>query len=271
MSDKPKFYSCWDHIDQAKKPEDFSSFLDKVSSLDSYQEYKRKSFELMNLKGGERVIDVGCGTGQDLLTIASIVGSSGNVVGLDISEFMLQETRKKFAQLALQLDTLHGSAINIPSEDNTFDACRCDRVLKYLSNPIEAFSEFSRVTKIGGRVVVFDQDWDTWTVDTEHKEFIRKIRDLRCDEFTNGLIGRQLPGLAEKVGLTQIQTTGHLLERRDLDDLKRILKPIFTIALQRNLITQEEIAEFLIEQEGKMARGEFFTAVTIFGVAGVKA
>ena len=60
-------------------------------SLEFYHRYKAKTFEAMHLVAGASVLEVGCGTGDDAIALAQIVGPSGQVTAIDRSQTMLQE------------------------------------------------------------------------------------------------------------------------------------------------------------------------------------
>ena len=83
----------------------------------------------------------------------------------------------------------------LPFPDATFDVCRAARLLEHLADTGRALSEMVRVTRRGGRVVVFDFDWDTLIIDHPDKETTRTIVLSYSDSIRNGWIGRQLPRL----------------------------------------------------------------------------
>ena len=74
----------------------------------------------------------------------------------------------------------------------SFDGCRAERVLMHVPDPIRALSEMLRVTKPGGRVSVFDFDWDTFVIDSPHSDTTRRVVSSFSDSIRNGWIGRQL-------------------------------------------------------------------------------
>lgn len=88
-----------------------------------------------------------------------------------------------------------GEAHALPFPDNTFDMCRAARLLEHLSDPGPALKEMLRVTRPGGRIVVFDFDWDTLIIDHLDKETTRTIVFSYSDSIRNGWTGRQLPRL----------------------------------------------------------------------------
>jgi len=101
--------------------------------------------EEVNLNAGERVLDVGTGPG---LVAARAVERGASVVGVDISDAMLDEAR----QLLPGIDFHQGSAENLPFEDEQFDVVVGNFVLHHLNEPGKALEEAYRVLRVGGRI-----------------------------------------------------------------------------------------------------------------------
>ncbi len=72
-----------------------SSYLDRHAQLLSAA--KRRSYELMSVQAGQRVLDVGCGPGTDTLPLADVVGDSGQVYGVDFDPEMIEEANERAA------------------------------------------------------------------------------------------------------------------------------------------------------------------------------
>lgn len=155
----------WADVDQTKDSDHFVGYLDKVSAIESVQAYKRRTYNLMKIEEGHCVLDIGCGAGDDVLKLAEMVGSSGRAVGVDNSEAMIYEAQKRSETLNLPAEFRVGDIYDLDEEDNTFDSCRADRIFQHLSNPQHALAEMVRVTRPGGRVVIFDVDWETLVID----------------------------------------------------------------------------------------------------------
>jgi len=60
----------WANIDSNPEPEQYISFLDQMNALAAVRRYKEKTFALLDLSTGKSLLDVGCGTGEDALTLA---------------------------------------------------------------------------------------------------------------------------------------------------------------------------------------------------------
>lgn len=98
-------------------------------------------------KPGERILDVAAGTGASSAPMAK---AGALVTALDISHGMLEEGRRRHPDI----EFVHGSAEELPFDDDTFDAVTISFGLRNVQQPRAALSEFHRVLKPGGRVIV---------------------------------------------------------------------------------------------------------------------
>jgi ubiquinone/menaquinone biosynthesis C-methylase UbiE len=109
---------------------------------------------LAALQGGERVLDVACGTGLVSFRAAASVGPEGAVLGTDLSENMVECARAMAAQPHLRHTTFaRMDAEDLRLPDGTFDVALCALGLMYVPHPVRALQEMSRVLKPGGRAV----------------------------------------------------------------------------------------------------------------------
>ncbi len=102
------------------------------------------------------VLDVGCGTGVLSLLLAEI---GHNVTGIDLSNGMLGKAKEKADTQNLRAEFRIGDAENLSFEDETFDAVINRHLLWTLPDPKQAISEWKRVLKPGGRVLILDGSW----------------------------------------------------------------------------------------------------------------
>jgi ubiquinone/menaquinone biosynthesis C-methylase UbiE len=113
------------------------------------------------LKPGERVLDLACGTGLLTFAAAKAIGSSGRVIGVDISEGMLAEAKARLQKEKTQFpnirffnhDIADLSTLNAAKEES-FDAITCASALVLLRDPKAALKEWLKYLKPGGRLVV---------------------------------------------------------------------------------------------------------------------
>jgi SAM-dependent methyltransferase len=102
------------------------------------------------LRAGDRVLDVACGTGALTVAVADIVGPTGSVIGLDANPEMLAVARRKPSQI----EWLEGVAEALPLPDNNFDAVVSQFGLMFFQDMPQALREMMRVLEEGGRLAV---------------------------------------------------------------------------------------------------------------------
>ena len=259
-------------VDEAKDPTQFVKYLEAVTSTDFAKAYKQLTFSLLDIRPGSHVLDVGCGLGDDVRTLAEMVGSSGRAVGMDYSETMVNEARRRTIGTGLRAEFLVGDAYHLDFSDSSFDATRPDRVYQHLHDPNKALGEMVRVTGSGGRLAIADPDWDMLVVDSSERTVTRRILALHSDEHPNGWIGRQLPRLFQKSGLADVSIKPVTMIVNDY----ALADPIFGLsecaerAAEKGIITKEERKRWLESREDARREDCFFSAVTVFVVCGRK-
>lgn len=109
---------------------------------------------LVDLRSGEKVLDVACGTGVITRAAAEAVGTGGSVTGVDISPDMLNLARKLNDGTFPAIDWHECDAQGLPFEDGLFDAVICQLGLMFIPDKVVALKEMNRVLKPNGRVAV---------------------------------------------------------------------------------------------------------------------
>src|SRR5689334_21416193 len=147
--------SGFQNVDSASNFATFSGCLTLVDSIPFFSECKLESYRLAGAAPGRRILEVGCGLGDDAAALAKLVAPGGRVCAVYGCQTMIVAARDRHGDVAdLSFDV--ADAARLPFESATFDACRIDRVLHHIADPAPAIAEMTRVLRPGGVLVAYD-------------------------------------------------------------------------------------------------------------------
>jgi SAM-dependent methyltransferase len=133
-------------------------------------------WQLGRVDAGATVLDLGCGTGTDLLIAAQMTGAGGRAIGVDMTSSMLDRARAGAEQIGLAHVELHASLIeSLPLEDASVDVVISNGVIDLVPDKEAVFDEIDRVLRPGGRLQIADV--------VIHEELSEDARD-RIDLWT---------------------------------------------------------------------------------------
>jgi ubiquinone/menaquinone biosynthesis C-methylase UbiE len=267
---QPHKLSGFTDVDASADPDYFVRFLDAASADVSFQIYKRRTFTLLELADGQRILDVGCGTGDDARTMAALVAPGGSVIGVDSSQAMIDIASRRTTDPGLPVSFRRGDAARLDFPDATFDACRCDRSFMHLESPAAALAEMARVTRPGGRVLVYEVDFETLTIDMRDSSITRRIVNVWCDGFRNGWLGRHVPALFADAGLVDVVIEPAVLYLPYAVAMQLAGPLTVERACNAGIITPEQGVAWLEEAHALEQSGRFFSTLTGFIVMGRK-
>ncbi len=256
------------NVDSSTHPNLFVRYLEQTQANDEMQLLKRQSYALLEAAEGKHLLDIGCGIGDDVRALAQIVGAAGKAVGIDNSQTMLNEARKRSEGLEYPGEFHLGDIHHLPFADNIFGGCRTERVLMHSNDPAQVLREMMRVVRPGSPIVVIEPDLDSVITHVSNHELARKMTQWRCDSVRNGWIGRQLPGLFRQCGLTNIRIIPTVMT----DFKAPETTPTLLISAQRrNILSAAEAAEIMTDFQQRGEQGQYFEFGVFFTVVGSKA
>lgn len=175
-----------------------------------FQGWTDRVLDAARVGPGDKVLDVGCGTGVLARAAAARVEPSGSVTGLDINPGMLAVA----ARIAPEVKWQQGAAESLPFENNTFDAVVSQFGLMLFEDPRAALEEMRRVLAPGGRlaVMVFDSldnnpAYEAYVAVLEHLGLEQAAAALRFP-FSLGDVDK-LSALFETVGIGSASVATH--------------------------------------------------------------
>ena len=158
---------------------------------------RRKPVRRLNLKPGDRVLEVSVGTGTNLPLIAKRIGDSGTLVGLDISLGMLGHCERKMRG-RVPVELVEGEAGHLPFAGGAFDAVLHHGGIAEFGDRGAAIAEMYRVVRPGGRVVVCD----VGVPDDGRLSLVNRLLLLTQPEYKQPPPTDLVPGEAQDVRLS---------------------------------------------------------------------
>lgn len=147
----------------SKKIVDYTIFSDDYSKLDGYSKDADLGLgcglptEFADLKKGDIVVDLGAGAGNDVFVARSIVGDSGKVIGIDMTEEMINLANENKEKLGFSnVDFRLGEIEDLPVDKDSTDVVISNCVLNLVPDKSKAFYEIHRILKQGGHFCVSD-------------------------------------------------------------------------------------------------------------------
>ena len=144
--------------------------------------------ETADVRPGQHVLDVACGTGTLLALLAACTGPDGRAVGIDMSEQMLETGRQKVKMS--QVEFIQGNAEALPFEDESFDRATASLAIHEMNRQgrANALAEMRRVLKPGGLAVLADMRRPDTIPTKLGMRFVRLFEtDTLTDMWSHGL------------------------------------------------------------------------------------
>jgi len=263
---RPPDFAGFSEIDRTGSAGAYAGYLDDVGSLGAVAEWKRRSFEVLEARPGARLVDVGCGTGADVLALAALVEPGGRVVGIDASSEMIREARRRAGGPRAAVDFRAGDVRRLPLPDASFDGCRAERTLQHLDDPAAAVAEMARIVRPGGRLVVAEPDWGTLVVDSPDPDTARVVTAAAARRVRAGDAGRRLRRLLAEAGLTGVDVVARTLVVTDAAqaDLLFDLAAAADRAVADGELRPDDVRGWRADLARAGAEGRFLAAMTAF-------
>lgn len=124
-------------------------------ALSFWNRFGQKTIDHLSLRSGDRVLDVCCGTGASAIPAAVCVGSTGQVLGIDLAESLLQLARHKSQQQGLEnIEFRYGDFENLGLPNESFDAIVCVFGIFFVPDMVAAIQELWRMVRPGGKLAI---------------------------------------------------------------------------------------------------------------------
>jgi len=168
-----------------------------------------------NIKSGEYVIDIGSGPGKNCLKAAKIVGDKVKVIGLDMTEEMINSASEQAQNQGLNnVEFVNGDAEDIPFAENYFDVAISDCVINLIPDKEKVFTEIYRVLKKDGRMVISDV-----VSDKKFPSELKEDDELWCGCVSGAIPEKDYLNLIKKAGFEEIEIVEKNESKQELEGI----------------------------------------------------
>lgn len=234
---------------------------------------RRRFLRLLRLRPGERVLEVGCGSGVVLRDVAATVGRRGEVVGVDPSRRAIAAARRLCrapGHRAIALRVADG--MNLPFREGRFDAAIAVTVVLHVADPAGLVREMTRVVRPGGRIGLQDQDFGTLALSHPDPELTDRIlRGVIGRIYEEPYSGRRLPALLRAAGLEHVRLQTEVYQDTELEPYsKTFLERRAEHAVRFGIVDAPAAQRWLDGFTALVAEGAFVMTLNFYGAVGVK-
>ncbi|HET8664746.1 MAG TPA: methyltransferase domain-containing protein [Nocardioides sp.] len=215
--------------------------------------------ERAGVTSGMRVLDVGCGGGDVTFDLASLVGLTGAVTGIDIDATKIDLARADAEQVGVTNLEFRVGDVNDGLGEEEYDAIYVRFVLTHLRDPEAAVAIMARALRRGGRLIVEDIDFRGSFCEPETPAHLRYKEIYEESARANGgdpRIGVRVPAMLVAAGFRRVQP--HVVQPAELEGESKLmpaltLENIKATAAKHGVATEEEI-EALADEMYAVAR-----------------
>jgi ubiquinone/menaquinone biosynthesis C-methylase UbiE len=240
---------------------------------EGFRQARRAMLRTLNLQPASRVLEAGCGPGTALPDLLELIGSDGQITGIDPTHALVDVA----AQRAQELGAHHasygvGDIRDLKFEDGSFDATFCDKILMHVGPVSQAVAEMVRVTRSGGRVGAVEWYSQGMMINSSDYALTRRIMDGSAPVATyNPNVALEVEQLLSDAGLRDVIAASIVTESsRLMPSLKAMLTRRVQQAAEQGAVEQSAGEAWLRELEERDARGRFYWGALVRFAVGVK-
>jgi len=219
--------------------------------------------EALNLRSGEKVLEIGCGGGFYAYEAGQFVGSAGHVMAIDISADQVDAARKRCVELPW-VECQIANATELPQASSELDAVYCVQVLEYVADLAKALREIQRVLRPGGRFVNLATNWSSLVWHSENPERMRRLLGAWSAHAPYPDLPSILAAALRKAGLQPVRQRAVSILNTSYNDncfSTWLAKMVARYAVDRG-ITADEAKAWLAEFTTLEQRSEYFFSST---------
>jgi len=155
--------------------------------------YTERLFRDAGVSSGQRVLDVGSGVGDVALLVASLVGSTGSVLGIDRDSIALRKARARAAEIRAVNIQFHETDLSDLRIEGQFDAIVGRFVLMFLPDPVATLRSLAAHLRPGGVIVFQEASWASFYSLARHLPLRTACADLLCNTLRRAGARPEMP------------------------------------------------------------------------------
>lgn len=196
--------------------------------------------EFADIKAGDTVVDLGSGAGNDVFIARSIVGESGKVIGIDMTEAMIKKSEQNRIKLGYKnVEFKLGDIENLPIESGIADVIISNCVLNLVPDKQRAFAEIFRILKPNAHFCVSDI-----VIKGEMLAELKKSAELYAGCVSGAIEYDEYLSLIKEIGFVNVEVKKNrrinlpdellrnLLTEKSIEDYNKSVKGIFSITVK---------------------------------------
>ncbi|ERJ60997.1 methyltransferase domain-containing protein [Sphingobacterium paucimobilis] len=255
----------------SEKHYDINYLTDTIKILG---QLKKKSYEYFSsLPSGSTIADLGCGTGQDVLNMATTLEEHEfRFIGVDHDPNMIKANEEQ-ARAFSNVSFLESDVFDVPFLEGTLGGIRMERLVQHVSQPFELLEKLYRSLHREGVVVIMESDWKSLSFYNGNLDVADKLCDfLVSKKVKNGRAAQSLINYLEATGYRNLKLDVFPFVLKSYSDACTYLwiDKILDEMLMLELISKKEHSEFIESQIQADRLGFFSCTMSIVIVAGAK-
>jgi ubiquinone/menaquinone biosynthesis C-methylase UbiE len=227
---------------------------------------RARVLDLLAVRAGEAVLDIGCGPGLLAYDLARLAGETGHMVALDSAAAMVAMTAKRLEGMK-HAEAVEGQATKFAFPDGAFDAAVATQVYEYVADMPRALAELHRVLKPGGRTLILDTDWRSIVWHSSDKARMERILKVWDDHLVDPHLPATVGPLLKDAGFIVRRVVIVPMLSPDYQPatyaagMMRMISNYARTNAARHGLEAKELQDWWDDQQQLIAQGRFFFSV----------
>lgn len=236
-----------------------------ISNTEAFDEQRRITLDALGLGGGERILDVGVGTGHMAFDMAKATIGHNEIVGIDISDDMLSACRERCADLS-NVSFEIADLYDLPFNEESFDVVLSVQVFEYLEDVQKALLELHRVLKPGGRLILRDADWGTLIWESGNPDRMRHMLDIWDQHLADPFLPRTLAARIDSAGFANCSVRAFVTVETNYDVTQTnyyIARFVAPYAISQGA-DERNVTDWLADLDAQAKAGRYFYSLNSY-------